>query len=263
MTHNNATEQQMPNAQIRLTCQTDAGLGAAAKLGVVVLQSDQTLEYELRSLLDVPGVAWYHSRIPNAMHVSKDTLAQMAADLPTAVALLPTEFAFDAIAYACTSGATVIGEQKLTDIVHQSHPSVPVTNPLTACKAAFNALGLQRIALLTPYNPEVTQALKDQLQASGFDVVVTGFFDQSDDFVVGRISSDSILEAIDNLAQQAECDGVFVSCTSLRVAHIIEQAETLIDKPVTSSNHALAWHLLRLAGITTSLEDRGQLFKQT
>jgi maleate cis-trans isomerase len=54
---------------------------------------------------------------------------------------------------------------------------------------------------------------------------------------------------------------VFVSCTNLRVASIIETAEARLGKPVTSSNHALAWHLLRLAGIQDCPENFGSLFQ--
>jgi len=224
---------------ISLACKTDSGLGDRARLGLIVLQTDQTLEHEFRQLLAVPGVAWYHSRIANAMEVTPQTLQQMAADLPAAAAMLPTAFEFDAIAYGCTSGATVIGEQAVAEAIQTHHPKVPVTNPLTACKAAFKAMGLQRIAFLTPYSPQVTGLMREQLQASGFDVVCTGSFEQTDDFVVGRISSQSILEAMQQLVSQVECDGVFVSCTSL---------------------HAMAWHLLRLANYQDSLPDRGQLF---
>jgi maleate isomerase len=48
----------------------------------------------------------------------------------------------------------------------------------------------------------------------------------------------------------------------LRALDIIEKAEKIIGKPVTSSNHALAWHLLRLAGVDDILDDHGQLFKK-
>ena len=44
------------------------------------------------------------------MHVTPQTLAQMQTDLPIAARLLPQAFAFDAIGYGCTSGATIIGE---------------------------------------------------------------------------------------------------------------------------------------------------------
>ncbi|MDP6189961.1 MAG: Asp/Glu racemase [Gammaproteobacteria bacterium] len=245
-----------------LSCTTDGGLGQRARLGVVVLQTDQTLEHELRILLDIPAVDYYHARIPNAMEVTPQTLAQMAADLPHTAALLPAEFDFDAIAYGCTSGTTVIGEQEVTAAVQQAHPNTPVTNPLSACKAAFAALGMQRIAFLTPYTLAVTELMRQHLQAAGYDIVGTGCFQQSDDFVVGRISPASILQAMQTLVAQVDCDGVFVSCTSLRVAQILPEAEALLGKPVTSSNHAMAWHLLRLANYQAPVAGRGQLFMQ-
>lgn len=160
----------------QLPCSTDAGLGLTAKIGLIVLQTDQTIEHEFRQLLNLDDVACYHARIANAMTVTPTTLAQMEADLPKAAALLPAAFGFDAIGYACTSGATIIGEQRVANAIQTSHPKAKVSNPLTACKATCAALGLQRIALLTPYTPTVTQALSDHLSAHGIDIVNTGYF---------------------------------------------------------------------------------------
>lgn len=33
-------------------------------------------------------------------------------------------------------------------------------------------------------------------------------------------------------------------------------------KPVTSNNHALAWHMLRMAGVETSMEGKGELWRR-
>ena len=247
----------------QLSCSTDAGLGLKAKIGLIVLQTDQTIEHEFRHLLNMDGVACYHSRIANAMAVTPQTLAQMAADLPVAASLLPTEFEFDSIGYACTSGATVIGEDAVTGAIQQHHPNAKVSNPLTACKTACEALGLTRIALLTPYTPEVTQALADNLHRSGIQIVTTGYFNLEDDFSVGRVTSASILDAVLALGKNSDCDGVFVSCTSLRVAGIISQAESMLGKPVISSNQALAWHLLSLAGVAPPATAFGALFQHT
>ncbi len=249
---------------LSLACTTDAGLGQRARLGVVVLQTDQTLEHELRTLLDVPGVDWYHSRIANAMEVTPASLQAMAEELPSAAKLLPKAFSFDAIAYACTSGATLIGEQDVSRLVRCMHSeSLPVTNPLTACKAAFKALGMHRIAFLTPYSPTVTEQMRQNLVASGFIIAAMGSFQQTDDFLVGRITPASIMDAMQELVADSDCDGVFVACTSLRVAGILATAENQLGVPVTSSNHALAWHLLRLAGVDDCLPERGRLFTKT
>ena len=244
----------------KLSYSIDSGLGQIAKIGLIVLQTDQTIEDEFRQLLAIDGVALYHSRIANAMQVTSQTLAQMQADLPIAASLLPKSFVFDAIGYGCTSGATIIGEEKVAQAILAEHPSAKISNPLTACKAACAALKLNRIALLTPYTPPVTQALSDALNVSGIEVSRTGYFDIEDDFEVGRVDSSSIYNAIITLGEHKECEGVFVSCTSLRVANIILKAEKHLGKPVISSNQALAWHLLRLSGVGNKLTQFGCLF---
>ena len=247
---------------LKLEFVTDAGLGSRANIGMIVLSSDQTLELEFRTMLDLEGVALYHARIPNEMDITEETLAKMEADLPIAASLLPGSFNFDVIGYGCTSGTTVIGEDHVTKAIRTAHPGVIVTNPLTACKAAMRALKLKRVAFLTPYEPSITKAMRDNLMEEGFQIPVTASFFESDDFVVGRITSNSILESVKKIGERDDCDGVFVSCTNLRVASVIESAEKYLGKPVTSSNHALAWHLLRLAGINDTPSNLGRLFHQ-
>lgn len=244
----------------RLPFQIDSGLGSRARIGLVVLQSDQTIEHEFRSLFQSEDVALYHARIPNTMEVSPQTLRQMEADLPVAAALLPPEFKFDALAYCCTSGATMIGEGRIDEILQASHPTALTTNPLTACKAALKALGLKKIALITPYALTVTSEMRENLSASGIDVQAVASFDQSDDFTVARISPASIQGAIEAIGAREDCDGVFVSCTSLRTLSLIASVEVRLGKPVISSNQALAWHLMRLAGMADRPQAFGQLF---
>lgn len=56
-------------------------------------------------------------------------------------------------------------------------------------------------------------------------------------------------------------DAVFISCTGLQAAAVVGEIEAVLGKPVTSSNHALAWHCLRLAGIDDPRHDVGKLFE--
>lgn len=244
-----------------LSASQDSGLGARARIGMIVLQSDQTIEHEFATLLHREGVVLYHARIPNEMEVTCDTLRKMEADLPVAAGLLPTSFGFDAIGYCCTSGATMIGEGRVDQILRAQHPGAKTSNPITACKAALLALGLRRIALITPYAPDVTVEMRDNLAAAGFEVNAIGTFNESDDFKVARISTDCILTAIKQVGQREDCDGIFVSCTSLRVLSVIAEAEAFLGKPVLSSNQVTAWHLARLAGVTDCVAGAGSIFQ--
>lgn len=244
----------------RLAYTVDTGFGARARLGIVVLQTDQTLESEFRTLTDLPGVAVYHARLPNASTTNEDTLGAMAQDLPTAAALLPAAINLHAIGYGCTSAATIIGAGRVAKILNHAHPGIPATEPLSAAIAALKSMGVARLALLTPYVPEVTVAMQAKFADNGISVSVVGSFCEGEDLTVGKISTDSILNAALALGARDDVDGVFVSCTSLRAAGIIARAEAALGKPVTASNHALAWHMLRLAGIEDAQVGKGQLY---
>jgi len=44
----------------------DAGIAGRARIGLIVLATDHTMEYEYRQVVTLPGVAFYESRIPNS-----------------------------------------------------------------------------------------------------------------------------------------------------------------------------------------------------
>ena len=244
-----------------LTFGTDAGIGHRARIGLIVLQTDQTIEAEFASLLRGDGIALHHARIRNATEVTPETLRQMERELPEAAKLLPRHFCFDAIGYGCTSGTTLIGEARVDRIIRRAHPDARTSNPLTACKAALSALELERIALVTPYIPSVTDEMRRDLQSAGYRINAVASFCQSDESTVARIMPGSILNAVESVGARGECDGVFVACTGLRALSIIPPAEASLGKPVISSNQALAWHLMRLTGIDNRPAEGGRLFR--
>ena len=245
---------------VPLSFETDEGYGTRARLGLIVLQSDQTIEAEAR-MLNFEGVEFYHSRIPNDVEVTRRTLTDMEQRLPVAAGLLPTDFDFAAIGYGCTSAAALIGEAGVTACIQAAHPGVTCTNPITAAVAAFQALEARRIAVLTPYTADVTAPIAAHFADAGITVTALGSFLEPSDLVVGRISEASISDGVRAIAS-ADSDAVFVSCTSLRVLETVAEIEDEVGVPVVSSNVALFWHLLRLAGVNDEVEEYGQLFRR-
>ena len=242
-----------------LPFETDNGAGTRGTLGLVVLKTDETIEHDFRFFLPSEGVAIYHARIPFEPEVTSETLARMEHDLADSVAMFPETAPFDVIGYGCTSGSAVIGEDRIAERVNKVYPEAAVTNPLSATKAALNALGAKRIALVTPYVPEVSQKMRDRFQESGIEIVTLASFEQIEDAVVARITPDSIFDAITKTAAESEVDAVFVACTSLRTATVISRAEEALGLPVLSSNQAMAWHMMRLAGLSDAPAALGKL----
>jgi maleate isomerase len=239
----------------------DKGVGVRAALGLLVLESDQTIEDEFRAIWPTAGVALYGARLHNDAQITPETLKEMEGLIAPTTQLLPPAVDLSVVAFACTSGAMVIGEPRVAELIRTVRPRAAVTDPVTAAIAALRASKVRRVGLLTPYTSDINARMRASLIARGLDIPVMGSFNEADDDVVARITPRAILDAIVRLGRLPSCDGVFVSCTSLRVARIIEEAEGLIGKPVTSSNHALAWHMLRLAGIDDDIPGFGRLYR--
>lgn len=240
----------------------DNGLASQAAVGLVVLASDQSIEREFGQLLSLPGLGLYCSRLFNDNQISEETLRAIGPRIGASVDLILPGMALDVVAFGCTSATMVLGEDYVFSEVRKVRPRAKCTTPITAARAAFAALGAQRIGMLTPYAPPVNARMVGYFRDHGIGVVAAATFDRPDDREAARISANSIARAATLLATRANLDAIFVSCTSLRVAHAINAIESDLDLPITSSNHAMAWHSLRLAGLEDAPASSGQLFRQ-
>jgi maleate isomerase len=243
-----------------LPCTLDSGIAARAAIGLLVLATDQTMEHEFRHLIRLPGVAVYCARLFNDADITPDTLRAMRDRITPAAALILPDIRLDVVAFGCTSASMTLGEEEVFRQMRRARPEVACTTPVTAAFAAFKALGVRRIGVLTPYPPAVNEVVRDYLTRHGVDVAAFATFNKGDDREAARISMESIAAAIVALARGTRLDAVFVSCTSLRLAGQVEAIEADVGIPVTSSDHALAWHCLRLAGVNDVVPGAGRLF---
>lgn len=239
----------------------DAGISHRAAIGLLVLATDHTIEHEWRQMLRIDGVGFYEARLYNSATISPETLRQMEGELTKAAALIRPGERIDVLAYGCTSGTMVIGEDTVFARLREARPGVACTSPITGALAGLKALGARRIALLTPYVDRINQMMRRYIEERGVEVPVMGSFNHEDDNEVARISAPSLEAAILELGGERDVDAVFISCTSMRIAALVEGLEARLGKPVTSSNHAMAWHALRLAGYRDSVPGFGRLMR--
>ena len=243
--------------------QMDEGLGERARIGLIVLATDQTVEHEFRQIVNVPGVTFYESRIPFVTTVTPETLTAMERDISRVADVIMTGLRLDVVAYGCTSGGMIIGDEKVHARIHEVRPEISCTTPMESTVAAVKALEARRVCLVTPYSDEINRLMRAYILDKGLTVPVMGSWNEPDDTKVARITPASIREAVLDLGRDDTTDVVFLSCTSLRAAHIITELEGELGKPVISSNQTLAWHCLRLAGVNDKLPQFGKLFNRT
>ena len=236
-------------------------IGTAATLGLIVLQVDETIEQDFRRLFPARDVALHITRIPSGDELTPDTIAAMALALPAAASLLPPAAAFGAVGYACTSGTTLIGADRVRELVSGAVRTRHVANPLSASIAALQAVGARRVGIVSPYIDSVAVPIRRAFEAAGFDVPATLSFGEEIEARVARIDPVSILKAGQAVAAQAPVDAVFLSCTNLRTLDIIDPLERALGIPVISSNQALAWHMARQTGAPLAADAPGHLMR--
>jgi maleate isomerase len=239
----------------------DGGIAWRAAIGLVVLATDQTMEHEFRALLSQRGVAFYESRVFNDFDITPETLRAIGPRIAPSVDLILPSIPLDVVAFGCTSATMTLGEEAIFAEIRKPRPNVACTTPVTAALAAFRALNAKGVGLLTPYSQEINANLVAYFRGRGVSIAAVATFDRQDDREAARISVPSIEAAAERLAAAPGVDAIFVSCTSLRVAEAVARLEQRTRMPITSSNHAMAWHCLRLAGVDDVLPAAGRLFE--
>ncbi len=234
--------------------------GPNGRIGLVALATDLCAESDLRTMLPA-GVELYTNRVANANPVTAENLRAMAPDIGRAAAGLVPDVTLDVMIYGCTSGTAVIGEEEVFRRMREARGPFPCTTPVTAAIAAIHACEARRISILTPYVESVNVELARYFSKRGLEVLGIAGFGIASDADMTRVSLESIYRAaLAACADDAEL--LFISCTALRSAQVVNRIERVLDRPVISSNQALAWHSLELIGRTYAVNGYGRLFSR-
>lgn len=219
------------------------------RLGLIVLQVDETIEDDFRRLFPLHLARLHVSRVPSGAELTPDTIADMERALPDAARLLPATQRLDVVGYACTSGTTLIGADRVRGLVKGATLAKAVTDPLTAALVQCARLGLARVGIVSPYVASVAEPIRAAFETGGVIVPDTLSFGEQVEAKVARIAPNSIADAARALAQRSKLDAVFLSCTNLRTLGILAPLTQELGLPVLSSNQCLAAHMGVLANV--------------
>ena len=242
-----------PRADIRF----DEGRHPRAKIGYVLLATEQTVQDDAMALKP-EGVGVHFTRVPIPDSITNESLGSVRDALAPAAELLLPDGTLDVIAYACTSGSLVVGEENVFAELNKGAPGAKATSLITGVIRALKTVGAKRIVVGTPYLDEINVRQADYLAKAGFEVLsITGMNLEFDSEMV-RVAPDYIKEFALSL-DRPDADAIFISCGALRSLDVIGAIEEAAGKPAICSNQAMIWDTLRLAGIEDRFEGYGRL----
>lgn len=243
----------------RFEAEFDRGRHPRARIGFILIPTDPLIEEDMVKMAP-PGVGVHFTRAQMPEGATVANLAAMKDGLSDAASLLMPGFEVDVVCYACTSGSIVMSEEAVVAELRRARPDRKATTLVTGCVEALRTLGARRIVIGTPYIDEVNKLVGEFFRSKGFDVLTVEGLGSIYDNDISRVTPDYITkfaQAIDS----PMADATFVSCGGLRSVESLDDIELNTGKPAVSSNQAMLWHCLRMAGIADQFSGYGRLFR--
>jgi maleate isomerase len=138
---------------------------------------------------------------------------------------------------------------------------LPVTTGASACRAGLAALGVRRIAVFSPYQPNADREVGRFFTEAGFDVAAITGLRCATAMDIARVEPSRLREVV------AQIDGEGVEAivqvgTNLSFVAQAEELEAELGRPVVAINAATLWHALREHGIGDRVAGYGTLLRE-
>ncbi len=238
-----------------------------AKFGIFVPFTNTNLEPDMM-MLRPEGVSLHFARLGgyDADEIpDEDQMAGLgAADMDEPLRLIQGVKP-DVVFYGCTSATLTHGpefDRTLAATISDQSGAQTVT-AAGALVHAIKTLGARRIAFASPYVPAINDQAIAFLASEGIETVsradVEGTLDNEGQ---GAMTPEDVT-ALAKRADSPEAEAVVLSCTDMRSVETIDALERDLGKPVITSNQAMMFQAMELAGLTDAPKGYGQLFERT
>jgi maleate isomerase len=237
------------------------------RLGLIVPSSNVTMETELPALFRRrEAIAaerfTFHSARMRMTTVTPEALAAMDEQgLRCAVELADAEC--DALAYACLVAVMAAGPgahaRAESRLAAAAGAGTPVVTSAGALIQAAQVLGVQRIAMIAPYAPALTDRVVAYLDDCGIDVVSVLSLGVTDNCAVGRLDPAGLLGLIDRLDLDRAQALVLSACVQMPSLASIEPAQERTGLPVFTAATATARALLDALQLEPRIPGAGAL----
>lgn len=214
---------------------------APIQIGLLALATDDGIHGDLDRLTP-HGVRLYTTRVRS--YLDRNDHTARLADIAAATHTLVPHLELAAVAYACTSGNTVLGDDAIAAAVRQAHPEARVICPLESLQVAARSMQVTRLCLIAPYDVELTAALRARVESLGIDVTSSTALEVPDHLLALLRPASLTAAAAEAAAADRDADAVFIACNALRSSSCIDDLEMLTGRPVLTSTQTLLWNAL-------------------
>jgi maleate isomerase len=240
------------------------------RVGLIVPSSNTTIETEVPEMLrraSLPVDVTFHSSRAVLHNVDAESLDRMVRDGDRCVREL-ADAHVDVLVYACLVALMARGsraheavERQLTQVAADHGHAVPVVSSAGALIRELQARGVERVAIMTPYMPPLTQAVADYIEDYGIEVVASLSLSVSDNIAVGRLPTERLPEHARGLDLSRAQMLIASACVQMPSLAALPALEEELGLPVMSAATASAAELLDALELPREVPGAGALLR--
>ena len=238
--------------------------GWRARIGFLVPPGNPTVEPEMFELVP-PGVSVHFTRMTAygaaGTHEGQDDRNRNQIESLDACLELLAMVSPNVVVMAHTATSYTLGREAEAALVArvQQQWKLRFITAFGSVIAAFERLGIKRIAYATPYNEATTLKGVAHLREHGIDVASYGRLDNVRNIYE---ENDERAYTIARQVDRPEAEAVFLSGVGMPTLGALELLERDLGKPVISPASAMMWHALRVSGVGETVEGYGRLLRE-
>ncbi len=213
-------------------------------IGLIVPSRNRVMEEDFH--LRVPqDICVATSRVwKKQARVDVGVLDCMLVDLGEAAERVATA-KVDVILFGCTSASFMHGVEATDalEICTRDRTGIPTLTTSTAVAECLSRLGIQKIAIFTPYIQELNERERSYFEAKGFNVSQVkgmGFQTSEENY---SCTPQRIRDAALRFMAEDD-DAIFISCTNFRAYSVASELACELGRMVVTSNMASLWACL-------------------
>lgn len=229
------------------------------RVGFIIPSSNRRFEPEAAAFL--PGAVVPHIARARMTGPWKDAPEAVLARILDAARCL-ADARCELLFMHCTAHSTEHGPRGELDLLDAMRDATGVRSVATglAIHAAFTALGVRNIAIVTPYDPATTDEEVRYFESCGFSVTHVRAYDLAGTDAFCSTPPKFWREAMaDNRKYFAGSDAVLLSCANIRCLEALDSIEAAAGRPLITSNQAGLWYAARAVGVEEALPQFGCL----
>jgi maleate isomerase len=240
-------------------------VAARILLGVLTPSSNTRLEPITAAMLaEIPEASAHFGRFRvTEIALSAAANAQFDDREVLRAAALLADAKVQAIGWSGTSAGWLgfASDERLCRRVTEA-TGIPACTSVLALNEVFQATGVKRFGLVTPYRDDVQARIVANYAAAGFECVAERHLGWQDNWSFSEATPDQLRDMAREVAR-AKPDAITFLCTGLQSAPLVDELERETGIPIYDTIATVTWKSLKLAGADPQRIRRwGRLFRE-